>query len=741
MVPYRYYAFISYSHADRAWADWLHKALETYRVPSRLVGRSTPAGPIPKSLAPVFRDREELPSANDLNRKVGEALEQSASLVVICSPHSAASRWVNQEILEFKRMGRADRVFCLIVDGEPDASEVSGRAAEECFAPALRFQLGADGQPGGVRAEPIAADARAVGDGKANAKLKLISGLLGIGFNDLRQRELQRRNRRMAAVTVAALAVMTLTTALAISAVIARDAAEVARQAAERRQKQAEHLVGFMLGDLNDKLAQVQRLDIMEAVDDQAMQYFQSLPTTDVTDEALAQRAKALEKIGSVRMDQGHLGAAMQAYQASLKFAAALAGAAPRNVARQVAYARIWAFIGRTHWYQGELDDALHGFQAAQAILLRARTVAPADHDVIFELATLDNNIGHVLESRARFGEATVQYQAMLDLTRTLLAADPRNPEWLVQSGLAHNNLGKMALLRGDLATAIAEYAADERIESALAARDAKDNNQRENLLLVRGILGRTLALTGNQHEAIGYLRDASAIAAQLQAADPDNAGIREDVALCALQLARLLRLGGDTVGAEAQATKAASILAALNRQDPANTGWRREYAEARLEQAEQSRIAGQAGVAQDSVRSALALLDPLLADEPDDRPTLLSTISARLLLADLVGQSDATAAQALRTGTLDAVGRQQTGDPRLDALRVSALLALHRTSEAQPVIQHLWRSGYREPAFTALLHRQGLPYPTNTEFAQRLRGKGGLTLLAASTAIPKEPP
>ena len=53
-----------------------------------------------------------------------------------------------------------------------------------------------------------------------------------------------------------------------------------------------------MLGDLNDKLSQVQRLDILEATDNQAMKYFQSQPTNDVTDQALALRAKALEKIG-----------------------------------------------------------------------------------------------------------------------------------------------------------------------------------------------------------------------------------------------------------------------------------------------------------------------------------------------------------------------------------------------------------------------------------------------------------
>ena len=58
-----YFAFISYSHNDKLWADWLHKSLETYRVPSRLVGQTTDAGIVPKRLTPIFRDRDELASA------------------------------------------------------------------------------------------------------------------------------------------------------------------------------------------------------------------------------------------------------------------------------------------------------------------------------------------------------------------------------------------------------------------------------------------------------------------------------------------------------------------------------------------------------------------------------------------------------------------------------------------------------------------------------------------------------
>src|SRR5829696_1105686 len=43
-ATYKYAAFISYRHdeVDRRWAKWLHRALETYKVPSALVKRGLP---------------------------------------------------------------------------------------------------------------------------------------------------------------------------------------------------------------------------------------------------------------------------------------------------------------------------------------------------------------------------------------------------------------------------------------------------------------------------------------------------------------------------------------------------------------------------------------------------------------------------------------------------------------------------------------------------------------------------
>ena len=247
-VQSKYRAFISYSHRDEAWATWLHKALETYRVPKRLVGQTTGAGTIPGRLAPVFRDRDELPSATNLGDVLTEALRSSANLIVICSPAAARSQWVNEEILGFKRLGRADRIFCLIVDGEPWASDDPSRADEECFPRSLRLKLGDNNQLSDLRAEPIAADVRPQGDGRTNAKLKLISGLLGVGFDDLKQREQHRRHRRMAAVATAASIGMLVASGLAAFAFLARAEADRQRMRAEAETRKALATRDFMVG-------------------------------------------------------------------------------------------------------------------------------------------------------------------------------------------------------------------------------------------------------------------------------------------------------------------------------------------------------------------------------------------------------------------------------------------------------------------------------------------------------------
>ncbi len=143
----------------------------------------------------------------------------SRSLVVICSPHAAASVWVGEEIRTWKAMGRTDRVFPLVVAGEPHASDRTRAASSECFPLALRYEVRSDGTITDRRTEPLAADVRSGKDSWKDAALKLVAGILGLGFDDLRRREAVRERRRRlvasAVAVVASLAAMLFYAALA----------------------------------------------------------------------------------------------------------------------------------------------------------------------------------------------------------------------------------------------------------------------------------------------------------------------------------------------------------------------------------------------------------------------------------------------------------------------------------------------------------------------------------------------
>jgi hypothetical protein len=205
MPAFKYRAFLSYSHRDTAWAKWLHRALEGYRIDKDLVGRTTAHGPVPKTLRPIFRDREDFSAGHSLNEQTVAALEASQFLVAICSPYAARSPYVNEEIRHFKALGGGARLIPLIVDGEP------GDPQHECFPPAIRFKVGADGALTGAREEPIAADARAQGDGKEIAKQKIVAGLLGVPLDQIMrraERARKRRNRVRAGVAAAAVIIL-----------------------------------------------------------------------------------------------------------------------------------------------------------------------------------------------------------------------------------------------------------------------------------------------------------------------------------------------------------------------------------------------------------------------------------------------------------------------------------------------------------------------------------------------------
>ena len=153
-----------------------------------LTGRETALGPVPKELRPIFRDREDFSAGLTLTAQTIAALDASAALIVLCSPASAKSHAVNEEVRLFKQRCPDRLIVPVILAGKPN------NGVRECFPPALKFKLDADGkvtdQPADV---PIAPDVPE--EGRELVLSKVVASLIGVPPDQVFKRAERERRR------------------------------------------------------------------------------------------------------------------------------------------------------------------------------------------------------------------------------------------------------------------------------------------------------------------------------------------------------------------------------------------------------------------------------------------------------------------------------------------------------------------------------------------------------------------
>lgn len=186
----KYRAFLSYAHADKGWANWLHRRLEGFHLDADLAKKSRLPGPTDEKglakITPIFLDRGNFAGGSTLSEATISAIDASASLIVVCSPVSAGRPAVIEEVRVFKWRHPDRPVIPVIIAG----------LAPDCFPPPLRFAMNADGTWGETAVTVLGVDLREFADGRALGLAKVVSGLLGLAdANDIYKRE-ERRKRQ-----------------------------------------------------------------------------------------------------------------------------------------------------------------------------------------------------------------------------------------------------------------------------------------------------------------------------------------------------------------------------------------------------------------------------------------------------------------------------------------------------------------------------------------------------------------
>lgn len=493
----RYIAFLSYSHRDAAQARRLHRRLERYRIPRRLVGTAGRRGPVPARLTPIFRDREELAATGDLSTTVRSALAGSDHLIILCSPNAAASLWVEREIAAFRELRPGRPILAAIVDGEP----------ADCFPAAL--------VAGG--AEPLAADLRRAGDGRRLGFLKLVAALAGVDLDALVQRDAARRLRSVTAVTLVAFVAVL---AMAVLLVLAIDA----RREAERRRGEAEGLVEFMLTDLRTKLKGVGRVDVLAAVNRRALDYYAHEPSLEALPaDSLERRARVLHAMGEDEETRGDYAAALRRFEEAARTTAAQLTRSPEDPDRIFAQSQSEFWLGSVAYRLHQTAKARGAFQRYKMLAHRLVARDPDKASWVKEAGYAEGSLCSVaMEPPADLGTALAACRAALGHMEhaARLLHDGSVDLDLVNR---HMWLAGIYASLGDRHNEAIHLTAQERLLGPLIRADPRNKDYQDMWLVLQLSLGRHDIEVGRSSEALNRLSRAYDRSHKMVASDPSN--------------------------------------------------------------------------------------------------------------------------------------------------------------------------------------------------------------------------
>jgi len=679
-----YFAFLSYSHNDSEDADWLHEELERFRVPSVLRGRVTANGVVPKRLTPIFRDQHDLAAADDLNEEICDALEASRCLLVLCSPAAAKSKWINVEIETFKRIHPEGAIIAAVIAGEPLASDILGREAEECFPPALVAKYNRRGRPTGKKTEPLAADLREGKGGRRVGFLKIVAGMLGVGLDELVQRETTRRHRQLAYVAAASLGGMAITSTLAITAIQARDSAREQR-------RQAEGLVEFMLGDLRAKLEPIGRLDALDGVGSRVLAYYSKQDTSELNDAALLQRSQALNLMAEVAYNRGNMTEAEGLYRQALAGTTEAVRRAPNDPDRIFDLAQNVFWLGEIARFGGRSDEAFAAYSEYKRLGDRLVSIQPDNLKWRMEALYGKENVGIALYNRRRYAEAAQAFSSAIGPMQSLVAVDPGNETYQSEFPKLYAWLAQAEGALGNLDAAINARRSQIALLNAAVARGSSDVDFQSQLIIAHEGLGVLLLSQADPRSAIVELQAAVDQSNRLMPVEPTNKFWKSQAAGAQLDLSRALLQQGRVADAAQHAQSGCALVAEIRGGNPATpklTFCLKMRTRLALQSGDYSHALAFAGQALTSARS----------DQNEDPVvTQFGIASTYRLIGDVRQRNgDESGAKDAWLKALASVPPRTVERPSDSNEHMIILQRLNRGAEAAPLAARLKAIGYR---------------------------------------------
>jgi tetratricopeptide (TPR) repeat protein len=468
--------------------------------------------------------------------------------------------------------------------------------------------------------------------------------MLGVGLDDLVQRETLRRQRRMAWLAAASLGGMAVTSTLAITAIQARDSARDQR-------REAEGLVAFMLGDLRGKLEPIGRLDALDGVGARVLAYYSKQNTAELPDASLLQRSRALSLMAEVANLRGDIDGALRLYKEASSGTAEAVRRNPKDPQRLFDHAQNVYWVGDIAMQRGQLQNAESSFRDYKRLAEAMVAIQPDNLKWRTEVRYAEANLGQVYMRQRRFAEASTEFSSALKMLEAVSAIDPKNSEY-----------------QGSLAEALA-WLAD--------AEAAQGHLQNATALRLRQI---ALLDRQRQHDPAVQFR---------QMLIPAHQG-----------LAHLKAAGGDLDGGISEAAEAVSEANALIPTEPDNKKWVEFASSAKLSLAQLLLTKGNYSQASEQLRSAC---EPVRQGLARDGGAVNWKVLLRRCLAMeaqlAVDTGDASAAVSTAGRAVDVAKSVRSGDSVGDRFWLAKAYRIlgdaYRKSGDAELAQAAWRAAF----------------------------------------------
>jgi len=353
------------------------------------------------------------------------------------------------------------------------------------------------------------------------------------------------------------------------------------RQIAEQSRAEAEDLVEFMLGDLRERLEPVGRLDVLDEVGDRALAYYTARSTDERTDADHHRFARAMNQIGEVRLNQGDLEAAREAFDAAHLAGTALVDQNPSQGEWLLTLGASEFWLGNVAYLEDDLAAAEQAFLNYRDVAEQLVALDPGNEEWQRELGYAHTNLAALHEARGEKTAALEDLDESIRIKRLLLDAAPDDPgrrSDLINSLAWH---GSVSLTNGDLRPAHQRFELALKEAETLVAIDPGDMDHRELLSSLQNLSAATAEQLGlHDRSEVLYLASLQ-ISRQLVDHDPSNTTWLQGLAVNHVAFGNHLVRGEEYAGAERQFTTVITLADGLTDSEMASIGFPLQLADA----------------------------------------------------------------------------------------------------------------------------------------------------------------